>query len=100
MGQRLATGEPVPECQLARDVTGAGVDLDRLAAGVEPEDAHLTLGGADQVERGPDQRGLARAIRADEAEHLAAPDLEVDSVKRLETAVALDQPPNLDHASR
>ena len=43
-----------------------------------------------------DRRRLARAVGPEQAEHLAAPDREVDPADRLQIAVALAQAADLD----
>jgi hypothetical protein len=69
---------------------------------------HLGVpGGRSQlVEQDPDRGRLARAIGAEEAEHLTPPDLEVEPVERADAAgrpaaagrpVVLDQPFGADH---
>ena len=85
------------EAQRLLDVEEA-VEVDVLlrepdeAAGVErvvrvAEDARLALRDADQVADGGDQRRLARAVRAQQPEELARPDLQVDPVERQEAVV-------------
>jgi hypothetical protein len=63
------------------------VDLDRVAARVEPEDRRAAGGGADEVEQGSDRGGLAGAVRAQVAEDLAALDgkRQVDDAARVRT---------------
>ena len=45
-----------------------------------PEQLGRARGGAGEAEQHPDQRGLARAVRAEHAEHGAGRDVEVDAV--------------------
>ena len=53
------------------------------AAGqLAPEQAHAARGRLGQPEQQPDQRGLAGAVGAEEAEGDAARHLEVDAVER------------------
>src|SRR4051794_11671194 len=46
------------------------------------EDERLPRAGADEVADGGDERGLARAVRAEQAEELAVADREVEGVER------------------
>jgi hypothetical protein len=69
-----------------------GAHLDRRFCDVEAGDARRAGArpheGREHVHRG----GLARAVRAEQAEELAWRDLEVEAVDRGELAVALGQP--------
>ena len=67
-----------------------------LAGDVEAEDGHLAAIGLAQALEDLDRRGLAGAVRAEQAEDLAAGDLEVDARDRLDVAVALGQAPDSD----
>jgi hypothetical protein len=46
----------------------------------------LALRGGDQAQHHLEQRALACAVVADEAEHLAARDVEVDAIDRVQMA--------------
>ena len=52
--------------------------LDAVRAGVQAEDGRAPCRRADQVEQQPDRRALAGAVRAEEAEDLAALDPQVE----------------------
>src|SRR5262249_19179987 len=60
------------------------------------EDPHLAGVRAVQALEDLDRGGLARTIRAQQAEALTAPDLEIDAVHGDDVGVALDQPAHLD----
>jgi len=49
-----------------------------------PVDAHLARARRDDAADDVDQRGLAGAVRAEQREDLAALDLEVDALQRLQ----------------
>src|SRR5262249_27743145 len=59
-------------------------DLLRLAAHVVPQDAGRAAGQGHQAAQGADQRRLARAVRAEQAKHLARRDAQADAVHRRE----------------
>ena len=85
-------------------VQGGGLEADpdaRLervgAAGdVDAEDADLAPVGLAQPLEDLDGRGLARTVRAEQAEDLALRDVEVDAVDGLDVAVALGQAADAD----
>jgi hypothetical protein len=54
-------------------------------------------GGRVQTQDDPHRGRLARAVRAEEAGHVAGPDREAQPVHRGHRAEALDQPVDLDH---
>ena len=68
------------------------------------EDLGPAAARADQAQQQPDGRGLARAVRAEVADHLARRDLEVEVIESGDAAVALGQPLRADggvlHAAR
>ena len=71
--------------------------LDALAPRVEPEHGCATRRRVDQVEQEPDRRALARAVRAEVAEHLAALDAQVEPDERAGLSlVRLGEPAGLD----
>ena len=92
--QRLAHGEERVEHELLRDdperaPRGAIVGDDIVA-----EDPRRAAIGAGQPGQDRDQRRLAGAVRAEQAEELALPDDEVDARERLhraETAGDIDR---------
>ena len=65
------------------DLDGAAVEQDRACVGL------------DDAGQAADQRGLAGAVGADQAMHLAGDDVEVDALERLYAAKVLDQRLNL-----
>ena len=76
----LAPGERALGRELLGDVADQPPDRHALARDVVAE--HVGDAGRDPQQRGEDadRRRLARAVGAEEAEHLAGPDLEVDRV--------------------
>ena len=90
--ERLARGDLRLQALLLQD------DADPLAEGalappgIEPEDAQVAGVGAAVALEDLDERGLSGAVGAEDREHLAAADREVDAVERLERAVGLAQP--------
>ena len=69
-----------------------GLHGDRVAPSVHSQRARLALIGADEAREDADGRCFARAVGAEEAEHLAALDREVDALERVHAAEALSQP--------
>jgi uncharacterized protein (DUF2141 family) len=70
--------------------------------GIDAEHADLAGGARAEALEDLDRRRLARAVRPEEGEDLAALHLEVDPGDRVQVAVALLQPANGDdrlHAS-
>ncbi len=72
---------------------------DLSARGIVAEHGDLALGARTVPLEDLDRRGLARAVRPEQAEDLAAVDRHVDPTQRLEVAVALAQPADLDRGS-
>jgi len=72
------------------------MDVDRVAPGIEPEDARRACVGAEQAEQGPDGRGLPGSVGAEEAVDLTRGDGEVESVEGAEPAELLDQAAHRD----
>jgi len=73
------------------------VDLVAVAPGVEAEHAPGAGGGAVQPHQQPDRGGLAGAVRAEESEHGARRDLEIEMIERDGVAVVLGESVGLDH---
>ncbi len=94
VAQRLAPGEVGVQAQLTGQVAAARLDRQRLAAAVPAEDEGAPGRRPDQVQQHADGGRLAGAVGAEEAEHLARPDLqvEVDDAAAAPPAVALGQP--------
>ena len=61
----------------------------RLAAASTPRTRSSPASGLMQALEHLDRRGLARAVRPEQPEDLAAPDLEADAVDGLDVAVRL-----------
>src|SRR5712691_5275293 len=87
----LAAGQAGIERGLARQVADEALDLQRLLPAVEPCDPRDAGVGMQQRHQYPDGRCLARAVRAQEAEHLALLDRERDVGDAALAAVALGQ---------
>mgnify|MGYP001348806491 CR=1 FL=1 len=87
---------PHAQVRVEREATGhvadAGPDVPEVPDDVAPE--HLRPPGVRDEERGEDteERGLAGAVRADDAEDLGGADVEGDAVERGPPAEALDEP--------
>jgi hypothetical protein len=71
---------------------------DRVALGddVPAEDPGRARGRRPQGRQDREERGLARAVRPEEREHLAPADRQVDAPERLDLAVVLGERPDLD----
>ena len=63
---------------------------------VEPGDPRAAAGRRQQRGQDPDRGRLAGAVRAEQAEHGAGLDLQVDPAERLDVPVGLPQPLDLD----
>ena len=96
--EALFTGEARPEADVTGHVGQVGVHL----GGAGNVDA-LDLGAAgrrfDQPEEESERRRLARAVRAEEAEHLALGDVERQIVQRNDRSEPLRQPVHADRRS-
>src|SRR5207245_1567595 len=64
---------------------------DPVTAGVEPEDLDSAARRSEQVEHAADRRRLAGSVRAEETEHLAPPDFQIDSPDRMDAAGVLHE---------
>ena len=69
-----------------RDVADAAADFLSGPGDVEAVHRGAPLGRGEQAAEDPDEGGLARAVRAEQAEDLAAPDLQRDVVERADLA--------------
>ena len=78
--QQLAPGLEVVEARFLQRDADASPHLGRVALHVEAVDVGAAGGGAQQRGEHADRRGLAGAVRPEEAEHLPALDGEVDAV--------------------
>ena len=82
----LADGQVVVEREPLAHVADAALDLLGLRRHVEPGGARLAGGGREEPRQHLHRRRLTRAVRAEEAEHLASGDLERDGVDGREVA--------------
>ena len=99
--QRGEKREVLPDRQVGVEreasghVTHAFADAAVVAYGVEPVDRGESCVGDEQRRKQPEQRGLARAVGADQPEQLPAPDPERHAVQRRHRPVTLRQPADL-----
>jgi hypothetical protein len=73
------------------------VDHHRIVPRVESKDRGFPTDPTDQAEKRPDGGGLARAVRTEEAMHLALSNLQVEPAERVEPAVRFHQSTSDDH---
>ena len=92
----LAHGQVVVESELLGHVADDPLDVLALAGDVEAADERLARGRPEDAAEHPDGRGLARPVRAEEAEDLAAADAEGDVVDGGEFAERLGQAADVD----
>src|SRR4029077_20763446 len=78
VGDRLGAGQSVVQVELARQVTDAAVDRDRIGGRLDAEDLGAAGGRPDQVEQDAHRGRLAGPVRSKEPEYLALGDLEVE----------------------
>jgi hypothetical protein len=92
--QQLPCGPPaVRHTQLAGQVPDPGTQPGSTVARGRAEHLDAARGRTQQVEQDADERRLARAVRAEEAEDLTRRHLEVDPVQRADAAaVDLHEP--------
>ena len=72
VAQIVGRGEIVVEADLVGQIADAALHLQRLAHRVVAEHAGLSAGDVAQAEQHQDRRGLAGAVRTEQAENLAA----------------------------
>src|SRR5215471_14976410 len=72
-------------------IADPALDLERLARRVEPEHADSPRRNLGQAEQHQDGRGLAGAVRTEQAKHLTLPDGKADVIDRAGAAVTLGQ---------
>ena len=96
-GQILADRHVRVERRRFRQIAGPALGLDRLVEDVEARDDGFALGGRHEAGEDAHRRRLAGAVRAEEAEDLAALDAEADVVDRRDAAVAFREVLDLDH---
>ena len=75
-------GEAVVQRDAAGEVADPAADRDAVAGRVEPEDRRPAGRRVQVAEQQPDERALARAVGAEEAEDLALADLEGHVIER------------------
>ena len=80
----LTAGQPVGEAQVAREVADPAARLDGSTPVSIAEDGRAAGGRADQPEQKPDRRALARPVRPEVPEDLAALDAQVEVGERLD----------------
>jgi hypothetical protein len=88
--EALLAGELGPEAHVAGhvgEVAMAGLDISR----VDSHHGRRPRGGADEPEQETKGRGLARAVRPEESEHLALFDVEREVVERDKRTESLRQ---------
>ena len=98
VAQVLAPGHGAVEADVVRQVADMSLDVERVTQRVEPEHLGRAAGGLGEAEEHEDGRGLARTVGAEEAEHLALVDVQVqgaDGESRV-LLVPLLQPPGPD----
>ena len=64
------------------------------------QNGRLAPGRFHQAAQHPEGRALARTVRADQAEHLPPPDLEIQVRYRLDGVEGLGEMPSLDYVVR
>src|SRR5262249_28999984 len=79
------------ECVRLRDDADLALDIGWVPGHIEARDERAAAGRDDCRRQHPDRRRLAGAVRAQNAEELAAPHLEVEPVDGDERAVDLAQ---------
>src|SRR5579872_1078199 len=84
-------GEIVVEAELIGHIAGAALDFERLAQGIEAGDAGEARCRLGQAEQHQDRRRLAGAVRAEQAEHFALFDRQIEAIDRQRRSVALGQ---------
>ena len=92
----LADGEVLVEREALAHVADVALDALGLAGDVVSGDGRAAGGGREQTGQHPDRGGLAGAVRAEEAEHLAGADVEGDAVDGGEGAEAARQIGDVD----
>ena len=87
--QEGVDGRQVPEqlLALAHDEGDSGEEVGAAVPGGEAEDVHLAVGGVQQAAHDLERGGFAGAVGAQEADDLAAVDLERDAVDGADEAV-------------
>ena len=89
--ERLGAGQVAVEGEFAGQVAHPPGDGESVAVGVEPQHLGPSRCRTDEIEQQTGRRRLARAVRPEETEDLARPDLEVDPDDPAGLAVVLGQ---------
>jgi hypothetical protein len=99
MAQEARARHPAIEEEALGQEADLGLDAERV--GRAAVDRDRAGGGAEVAEQAAEERGLARAVRPDDADRLAGRDLEADVVERAPRgpAVLLDEAANDDAGS-
>ena len=87
------------EADVVRQVADMSLDLERIAQRVEAEHLRRAAGGLGQAEQHQDGRGLARTVGAEETEHLALVDVQVQRTDGDLVVVALLRTASPAHGS-
>src|SRR5215207_2496318 len=92
--EQLGAGQPIMETEALRQVAHPPASF--RVAGRSAEEPRLTAGRPHEAEQDLDGGGLARPVRAEEAEDLAGLDRQVQPVERGLAAVLLAESARLD----
>src|SRR5690606_20963770 len=100
VGEALPRSTPALDADLIGQVAHTPLDAQGFAGWVEPEHAHLPRAWLGEPQQHEDGRRLARAVRAEQAEHLAPLHREVDAVNCRDISVPLGQAVRFNHRVR
>lgn len=92
----LTAGQLGPQRDIARDVGETTVQLGAVSPRIPTEHRHRAAVGPQHAEKYPDGGRLPRSVRAQEAVHLPAADLEVEPIERHGSSEVLLQASNFD----
>ena len=98
--EQVLPTHPLVQGQVTGQVSGLGADLHPPAAHVEPQQPGLPTRRADQPQQHPDRRRLARAVRPQEPDDLAAVHGQGQVLDPALAAVELRQTIGLQHHTR
>ncbi len=95
------SGQAIVSDEAFRQITDAAPHLSEVAT-VDAHVVHADLAGGrrGQSQHQFEQRAFARAIEADQAEHFALSDRQVDAVQRMDVAIPFADIGYLDHGRR
>jgi hypothetical protein len=94
--ERLVHGDLVGKVRGLEANTDPVLEPLLLPIGIEVEDLHIARRPGPQTLEDLDRRGLAGAVRSEQAEDFPGPHFEVDPFDRFEIAVCLAQPAHVD----